>query len=126
MFPFSTINADGSPNNTEVTPYAADPATGLIPSADFKDTPRPDGDTCFAMALMLGYNQFAVTLPTDTTLRSFTTSSPITFPPAWPAAWAAREPRRSSSSKPTVWRIPGDRQPGDAGAATSITKSVTI
>ena len=65
FFPFSTINADGSPNNTEITPYDADPATGTIPSADFRDTPRPDGNTCFAMALMLCYNQFAVTLPTD-------------------------------------------------------------
>ncbi|MFI5457462.1 MAG: hypothetical protein ACHRXM_18620, partial [Isosphaerales bacterium] len=80
LFPFSTINADGSANQTEITPYAADPATGLIPSADFADTPRPDGDTAFAMALMHCYNQFAVTLPSDATLRSFTTSSPITFP----------------------------------------------
>jgi hypothetical protein len=80
VFPFSTINADGSSNGTEITPYAADPATGLIPSADFKDAPRPDGDTSFAMALMHCYNQFAVTLPTDATLRSFTSSSPITFP----------------------------------------------
>jgi Flp pilus assembly protein TadG len=82
VFPFSTINADGSPNDTEITPYAKDPATGLIPSADFTDTPRPDGDTSFAMALMLAYNQFATTLPTDATLRSFTSSSPITFPSA--------------------------------------------
>ena len=44
------------------------------------DTPRADGDTCFAMALMLCYNQFAVTPSTDTTLRSYVTSSPITFP----------------------------------------------
>jgi len=80
LFPFGTINADGSVNSTEIVPYTADPATGLIPSADFKDAPRADGDTCFAMALMLCHNQFAVTLPTDSTLRSFTTSSPITFP----------------------------------------------
>ena len=80
LFPFSTINADGSANKTEITPYAADPATGLIPSADFMDTPRADGDTCFAMALMLCYNQFAVTPPTDGTLRTYVTSSPITFP----------------------------------------------
>ncbi len=32
------------------------------------------------MALMLAYNQFATTVPTDATLRSFTSSSPITFP----------------------------------------------
>ncbi len=82
VFPFGTINADGSPNDTEITPYAADPATSLIPSADFKDTPRPDGNTAFAMALMLCYNQFATTVPTDSTLRSFTSSSPITFPSA--------------------------------------------
>jgi len=80
LFPFSTINADGSANNTEITPYDADPATGLIPSANLVDTPRADGDTCFAMALMLCYNQFAVTPSTDTTLRTFVTSSPITFP----------------------------------------------
>ena len=41
------------PNNTEITPYDADTATGKIPSADFVDTPRADGNTCFAMALML-------------------------------------------------------------------------
>lgn len=80
LFPFSTINADGSPNRTEVTPYAADPATGMIPSSDFADTPRGDGFTCFAMSLMLCYNQFAVTPPSDGTLRGYTTSSPITFP----------------------------------------------
>ncbi len=80
LFPFSTINADGSCNNTEITPYDADPATGLTPSANFVDTPRADGDTCFAMALMLCYNQFAVTSTGDATLRSYVTSSPITFP----------------------------------------------
>jgi hypothetical protein len=79
-FPFSTINADGSANNTELTPYTPDPATGQVPSSDFADIPRADGDTSFAMALMLCHNQFAVTLPTDTTLRSYATSSPITFP----------------------------------------------
>ncbi len=80
--PFSTINANGTFNSTEVTPYDADPVTGLVPSANFMDTPRADGDTCFAMALMLCYNQFVVTPSTDTTLRSFVSSSPITFPTA--------------------------------------------
>lgn len=80
LFPFSTINADGSPNNTEITPYDVDPATGAVPSADFMDTPRADGDTSFAMALMLCYNQFAVTPTADTTLRNYVTSSPINFP----------------------------------------------
>ena len=80
VFPFSTINADGSPNQTEVTPYDPDPATGMIPSANFWDTPRAEGDTCFAMALMLCYNQLAVTPTSDSTLRTFTTSTPITFP----------------------------------------------
>jgi Flp pilus assembly protein TadG len=79
-FPFGTINADGTCNNTETTPFTADPATGRIPSADFMDTPRGDGDTCFDMALMLAYNQFAVTPASDTALRTFVTSSPITFP----------------------------------------------
>ena len=80
VYPFSTINADGSPNKTEITPYDPDPATGNVPSSNFMDTPRADGDTCFAMALMLCYNQLAVTPSTDSTLRSFVTSSPITFP----------------------------------------------
>lgn len=80
FFPFGTINADGSCNNTEITPYDKDPATNLVPSADFIDTTRADGNTCFAMALMLAYNQFATTAPTDTTLRSFASSSPIKFP----------------------------------------------
>jgi hypothetical protein len=79
-FPFSTINADGSPNRTEITPYDPDPATGMIPSSNFRDIPRADGDTCFAMGLMLCYNQLAVTPSSDSTLRTFTTSSPITFP----------------------------------------------
>ncbi len=80
LFPFSTINADGSANNSEVTPYDSDPATNQVPSANFVDTPRADGETCFAMALMLAYNQFATTVPTDATLRSFVSSSPIAFP----------------------------------------------
>lgn len=80
FFPFSTINADGSPNNTEVTPYDADPSTGAVPSLNFIDTPRPKGNTCFAMGLMLCYNQFAVTPSNDTTLRSYVSSSPIGFP----------------------------------------------
>jgi Flp pilus assembly protein TadG len=80
LFPFGTINADGSTNSTEITPYSADPATSLVPSADFVDTPRADGDTCFAMALMLAYNQFALTAPTDGTLRSYVSTSPISFP----------------------------------------------
>jgi hypothetical protein len=44
------------------------------------DTPRADGETCFAMGLMLAYNQFATTSPSDGTLRSYVASSPITFP----------------------------------------------
>jgi Flp pilus assembly protein TadG len=80
LFPFSTINANGTANSTEVTPYDPDPATSAIPSSNFVDTGRGDGDTCFAMGLMLTYNQFAVTAPSDTTLRSYVTSSPITFP----------------------------------------------
>jgi hypothetical protein len=44
------------------------------------DTQRAEGDTSFAMALMLCYNQFAVTPSNDTTLRTYVTNSPITFP----------------------------------------------
>ncbi len=78
-FPFSTINADGTCNNTEVTPYDVD-SLSQTPSANFLDTPCADGDTCFAMGLMLCYNQFAVTKTTDTTLRTYTATTPITFP----------------------------------------------
>lgn len=80
FFPYSTINADGSANNTEITPYDKDPSTSSVPSANFVDTPRPKGNTCFAMGLMHCYNQFAVTTTADTTLRSYVSSSPITFP----------------------------------------------
>src|SRR5205823_2155759 len=80
VFPFSTIKADGSCNNTEITPYDADASTTLIPSANFMDVPRADGNTCFSMSLMLCYNQFALTPSNDTNLRTFTTSSPIPFP----------------------------------------------
>ena len=80
LFPFGTINADGSTNSTEINPYTADPTLGTTPSLDFADTPRANGSTCFAMGLMLCYNQFAVTPATDGTLRNYVTSSPITFP----------------------------------------------
>jgi len=103
-FPFSTIKADGSCNNTEVTPYDADPATSLIPSANFSDTPRADGDTCFSMGLMLCYNQFAVTKTSDATLRSYVTSSPITFPTGMAGGMGRKGAQKSSSSKPMDWR----------------------
>jgi Flp pilus assembly protein TadG len=80
FFPFSTFNADGSSNGTEITPYDADPATGAVPSANFSDTPRAKGGTCFAMALMLCYNQFAVTPLADDTLRNYVSNAPIAFP----------------------------------------------
>jgi hypothetical protein len=79
-YPFGTLAATGATNGTEITPFTPDPATGLVPSADFWDTPRAMGDTCFAMALMLAYNQFAVTPASDATLRGYISSSPITFP----------------------------------------------
>jgi hypothetical protein len=105
VFPLSTINVDGTPNNTEITPYDADPATGKIPSANFMDVPRADGETCPAMALMLCYNQFAVTPSTDTTLRSYVTSNPITFPTGMAGGMGRKGRRRSSSLKPTAFRI---------------------
>ena len=40
VYPFSTMNADGSPNMTEVTPYDPDPSTSMVPSANFMDIPR--------------------------------------------------------------------------------------
>ena len=80
LFPFSTINANGSNNVGELTPYTPDSSTAMDPCADFVDIPRADGDTCFAMALMMCYNQFAATSPGDSTLRSYVTTSPIPFP----------------------------------------------
>lgn len=80
LFPFSTINANGSCNNTEVTPYDSDPVTGNVPSANFMDVPRANGDTCFSMGLMLAYNQFITTPTSDTNLRTFVSSNPINFP----------------------------------------------
>jgi hypothetical protein len=102
FFPFTTINGYGSsgnlspgtPNYTEVTPYDTDLAvSGLVPSANFTDTIRGYGDTCFAMGLMLAYNQFITTPTSDTTLRTYVsnleyppssgnTSNPIDFLPA--------------------------------------------
>jgi Flp pilus assembly protein TadG len=80
FFPFSTINADGSDNFTEVTPYDSDPATGTVPSACFLDIARGSGATTFDMALMLCYNQFVATPQDDTALRKYVTQTPIQFP----------------------------------------------
>jgi hypothetical protein len=77
---------------TEVTPFDADLATGMVPSANFQDIVRGNGDTCFAMGLMLAYNQFITTPTSDSTLRTFVsnvanppgggnTKSPIDFLP---------------------------------------------
>ena len=41
LFPFGTINANGSQNNTEITPYTADPVTGR--------SPRPTSPTLRAL-----------------------------------------------------------------------------
>src|SRR5205807_7838469 len=54
----------------------------VTPSANFVVIPRADGNTCFSMALMHCYNQFVLTPSTDTTLRTYTSSTPITFPTA--------------------------------------------
>jgi len=64
-YPPSTLNADGTNNNTEITPY--DTANN--------DVPRASGPTCYAMALMLAYNQFQLTASTDTVLRKWITPS---------------------------------------------------
>jgi Flp pilus assembly protein TadG len=105
FFPFSTINGYGSagpgsgssltpgtPNYTEVTPFDADLATGNVPSANFQDIIRGNGNTCFSMGLMLAYNQFITTPTSDTQIRTFVsnlnnppgggnTSNPIDFLP---------------------------------------------
>ena len=123
FFPFSTINSDGSCNNTEITPYDADAATGLIPSANLVDTPRADGDTCFAMALMLCYNQFAVTPTTDTTLRTFVSSTPITFPTGM-AGGLGRKGGKSSSSKRMACQTPRQQRLSIPPACTLLPDSL--
>ena len=104
LFPFSTINADGSSNNTEVTPYDKDPATGAIPSANFVDTPRA------GRRYLLRHGPDAGLQPVcrhadvghhSEDLRDSIRPSPS--PPGWRAAWDAKARRRSSSSKPTAW-----------------------
>jgi hypothetical protein len=60
-FPPATLNADGSNNGTMITPY----------DAANVDTPRASGATCYAMGLMLAYNQFQYTSTTDTVLRKW-------------------------------------------------------
>jgi Flp pilus assembly protein TadG len=65
FFPPSTLNADGSDNYTTVTPY--DTAN--------LEVPRAYGGTCYAMGLMLAYNQFQFTSPSDTVLRTWITPS---------------------------------------------------
>ena len=85
-----------------------------VPSSDFTDIPRADGDTSFAMALMLCHNQFAVTVPTDTTLRSYATSSPITFPSGMAGGHGTQggsEARHFRDRWPA--ELLGDRQPGE-------------
>ena len=65
FFPLSTLNADGSSSNTLITPYDS---TNI-------DTPRAYGGTCYAMGLMLAYNQFQYTSQSDTVLRKWITPS---------------------------------------------------
>ena len=66
------------------------------------------------MALMLSYNQFAVTASSDTTLRTFVSSSPITFPTAMAGGMG-----RKGSQKVVIFETDGlancqaDRQPGE-------------
>lgn len=65
-FPQSTLNADGTDNNTEITPYDLN---------NNPPVPRAGGGTCFPIGLMLAYNQFQSTPTTDTTLRKWITPS---------------------------------------------------
>ncbi|HEY1377428.1 MAG TPA: pilus assembly protein TadG-related protein [Gemmataceae bacterium] len=64
-FPPSTLNADGTNNLSMVTPY----------DAGNDEVPRAAGVTCYAMPLMLAYNQFRYTTTSDTTLRRWVTPS---------------------------------------------------
>jgi hypothetical protein len=65
-FPQTTLNADGSNNNTEITPYDL---------SNNPPVPRAGGGTCFPIGLMLAYNQFQNTPTTDTVLRQWITPS---------------------------------------------------
>jgi Flp pilus assembly protein TadG len=65
FFPLETLNADGTNNNSLISPYDA----GNI------DVPRAYGGTCYSMGLMLAYNQFQYTSTTDTALRRWISPS---------------------------------------------------
>jgi hypothetical protein len=61
-FPQSTLNADGSGNQTEIGPF--DRTNG-------PEVPRAAGGTCYPYALMLAYNQLQSSPAGDTTLRDW-------------------------------------------------------
>ena len=66
------------------------------------------------MALMLCYNQFAVTPSSDTTLRTYVASSPITFPSGMAGGMG-----RKGAQKVVIFETDGlaerhgHRQPGE-------------
>ena len=107
FFPFSTINADGSPNNTEVTPYDADPATGNDSLGQLRGHAAAQGQH------LLRHGPDALLQPVRRHARHRHHPADLRHLLAhhlpdrrWPAAWDARGPRRSSSSRPTVCRTP--------------------
>ena len=83
-YPPATV---GNPSAT-VSPY----------DANNLEVPRAMGGTCYAMGLMLAYNQFSG----NSALLNYNTSTSPASTPATPAATAARRRRRSSSSRPTA------------------------
>src|SRR5438309_5494191 len=59
------MNDDATNTNTQHPPY----------DTAHSDVPHASGQTCYAMALMLAYNQFQYTASTDTVLRKWITPS---------------------------------------------------
>ena len=87
-YPPATV---GNPTAT-VSPY----------DADNLEVPRATGGTCYAMGLMLAYNQFSG----NSALLNYNTATYTACLPTTRAAAAARVRRRSSSSRPTATPTP--------------------
>jgi hypothetical protein len=79
-FPQTTLNSDGTTNSTYSESGAANGevycyVNNNTDTTMMLDVPHSKYGTCFAMGLMLAYNQYLTTDTTDTTLRSYVTGS---------------------------------------------------
>ncbi|OAI38951.1 hypothetical protein AYO40_01570 [Planctomycetaceae bacterium SCGC AG-212-D15] len=79
-FPQVTLNTDGTTNGSYTDPLGSSAGeifanVGGASTTMMLDVPHSKYGTCFAMGLMLAYNQYVCTDPTDGTLRTFVTSA---------------------------------------------------